>query len=56
MIEAITKAVAKATGIAIQTMTEMQAQRTSNTAGPKPGGSNLKQPAFNWEAQINIQS
>ena len=51
MSEAITKAVAEATGIAIQTMAEMQAQRIPNTAGPKLGSPTLKQPTFDWEAQ-----
>ena len=48
--EAITKAVAKATRIAIQTMTKMQARRVPNAAGPKLDGPTLKQPTFNWEA------
>ena len=50
MIEAIAKAVAEASRIAIQTMAEMQAQRVPNTAGPKLGSLTLKQPNFNWEA------
>ena len=52
MSEAITKAVAEATRIVIQMMAEMQAQRTPNVAGPKLGGSTLKQPTFNWEAPV----
>ena len=39
------------TRIAIQTMAEMQAQRVPNAAGPKLGGSALKQPNFHLEAQ-----
>ena len=50
MSEVIMKAVAEATRIAIQTMAEMQAQRTASTPGPKLGGPALKQPNFNWEA------
>ena len=48
--EAIAKAVAEATRTAIQTMAEMQAQRTSNVAGPKLGSAALQQPTFDWEA------
>ena len=50
MSEALLKAVAEATRITIQTMTEMQTQRTVSTPGPKLGGPVLKQPNFNWEA------
>ena len=49
MSEAITKAVAEVTRVALQTMAEAQAQRTQNAAGPKLGGPTLKQPMFNWE-------
>ena len=34
----------------IQTMAEMQTQRTASTPGPKLGNPVLKQPNFNWEA------
>ena len=50
MSEAIAKAVEEATRIMIQTMTEMQAQRTASTPGPKLGSPVLKQPNFNWGA------
>ena len=50
MSEVIAKAVAEATRLGIQTMTEMQAQRTAGTLGPKLGSPALKQPNFNWEA------
>ena len=50
MNEAIVKAVAEATRIAIQTMAEMPAQRTTSTTGPNLGGLVLKQPNYNWEA------
>ena len=50
MSEAITKAVAEATRIVIQTMAEMQTQRITSTSGPKLGSPTLKQPNFNWEA------
>ena len=49
MNEAITKAVAEATRVAIQAMAETQAQRMPNTSGPKVGGPTLRQPSFNWE-------
>ena len=50
MSEAVTKAVAEATRIEIQTMAEMQTQRLPNAAGPKLGSPTLKQPTFDWEA------
>ena len=50
MSEVITKAVAEATRIVIQTMAEMQEQRVPNTAGPELGSPALKQPNFHWEA------
>ena len=49
MNEAITKAMAEATRVAIQPMAETQAQRMPNTSGPKVGGPLLRQPNFNWE-------
>ena len=51
MSEAITRVVAEATRIAIQTVVEAQAERTHNTSGPKIGGPTMKQPIFNWNAQ-----
>ena len=48
--EVITKAMAEATGIAIQPMATTQVQRMPNTSGPKIGGPVLKQPSFNREA------
>ena len=50
MSEAIVKAVAEVTRIAIQTMAETQTQRSESQQGPKLGGTVLKQPQFNWEA------
>ena len=50
MREAIMKAEAEATRIMIQTMADMQPQRTASQPGPKLGGPVLKQPQFNWEA------
>ena len=50
MSEAITRAVAEATRVALQTVAEVQAERTQNTAGPKLGGPAMKQWTFNWEA------
>ena len=46
MSKAITRAVAEATRIGMQTMAETQAQRTQNAVGPKLGGPTLKQPTF----------
>ena len=48
--EVITKAMAEATGTAIQPMATTQVQRMPNTSGPKIGGPVLKQPSFNREA------
>ena len=50
MSEVIMKAVAEATRMPIQTMAEMQTQRTASTPGPKLGSPALKLPNFNWEA------
>ena len=50
MNEAITKAVAEATWVKIQTLSEVQNQRSADQRGPKLGGPVLKQPQFNWEA------
>ena len=50
MSKAITRAVAEATRVALQTMAEAQAERTQNAAGPKLGGPAMKQPTFDWEA------
>ena len=50
MSEAIAKAVAEATRIAIQTIAEIQAQESVSQQGPRLGGPALKQPEFNWEA------
>ena len=51
MSEAIARAVAEATRIALQTMVEAQAERTHNGSGPKLGGPAVKQPTFDWDAQ-----
>ena len=48
--EAIMNAVAEATRIVIQTMAEMQVQRSESQQGPKLGSPVLKQPQFNLEA------
>ena len=50
MSQAIAKAVAEATRVAIQTMVESQAQGMPSTSGPKPGNPILKQPNFSCEA------
>ena len=49
MSEAITRAVAEATRIALQKMAEALTEKTQNAAGPKPGSPTLKQSSFNWE-------
>ena len=49
MNEVITKAVAEATRITIQTLSEVQGQRSEGQRGPKLGSLVLKQPQFNWE-------
>ena len=49
--EAIARAVAEATRIAIQTMVEAWVERTHDGSGPKVGSPTMKQPTFNWNAQ-----
>ena len=49
MSEAIANAIAEATRLAVQAMTDAQAQRMPNTSGPKVGSPMLKQLSFNWE-------
>ena len=49
MNEAIMKAMAEVTRVAIKAIAETQAQRMPNTSGPKVGGPALRQPSFNWE-------
>ena len=51
--EAIMKAVAEATKIMIQTMAEMQAQRSENQQGPKLGGPALNSHSSTRRLQIN---
>ena len=51
MSEAITRAVAEATRIAIQTMVEAQVERMDDGSGPKIGGPAMKQPPFYWNVQ-----
>ena len=51
MNEAITKAVARATRVAIQTMVEAQAERMHDISGPKIGGPTMKQLTFHWNAE-----
>ena len=50
IIEAITRAVAEVTRVALQMMVEAHAQRTQNAAGPKLCGPTLKQLTFDWQA------
>ena len=49
--EAITRAVAEATRIALQTMAEAWAERTHDGSGPKVGSPTMKQHMFNWNVQ-----
>ena len=49
MSKTITRAIAEATRVVLQTMAEAQAQSTQNAAGPKLGSPTLKQPTFDWE-------
>ena len=50
MSKAITRAVAEATRLALQTITETHVERTQNAAGPNLGAPTMKQPTFDWEA------
>ena len=51
MIEAITKAVAEATRVAILAMAEAQAEQLPNMTGPKIGSPTMKQPTFDWDTE-----
>ena len=51
MSEAITRAVAEASRIALQTMAEAQAERMHDGSGPKVGGPTMKHPMFDWNTQ-----
>ena len=50
MNEAIAKAVAEATRVAIQMFAEAQSQRSEGQQGPKLGSPAPRQQQFNWEA------
>ena len=50
MNEAIARAVAEATRVAIQTMAEAQAERTHDISGPKIGSLTMKHLTFDWNA------
>ena len=51
MNEVITKALAVATRVAIQTMAGAQVVRMHNISGPKIGGLAMKQLTFDWNAE-----
>ena len=51
MSEAIARAVAEATRIAIQTMAEAWAERMHDGSGPKVGSPTTKHLTFDWNAQ-----
>ena len=50
MSEAITKAVAEATGVAIQAMAEAHAEQMHTSSEPKIGSPTMKQCTFGWDA------
>ena len=49
--EAIARAVAEATRVAIQAMAEAWAERMHDISGPKIGGPAMKQLTFDWDAE-----
>ena len=49
--QAMSKAVAEATRIAIQTMAEALVERMHDTSGPKIGSPTMKHPTFNWNVE-----
>ena len=51
MSKAITRAVAEATRIVIQTVVEAQAERMHDISGPKIGSPTMEQLMFNWNAK-----
>ena len=51
MNEVITRAVAEATRVAVQTMAEAQVERMHDISGPKISGPTMKQLTFNWNAE-----
>ena len=51
MSEAITKAVAKATRVAIQAMEEAEVEQMPDMAGLKIGSPTIKQPTFDWDSE-----
>ena len=51
MNEAITRAVAEATRVAIQTMAEAQVERMHDISGHKIDSPTMKQPMFDWNAE-----
>ena len=56
MNEAIAKAVAEATRVTIQTLSEVQSQRPEDQRGPKLGGPVLKQHNSIGKQQTNTQN
>ena len=51
MSNAITRAVAEATRIALQTMAEAWVDRMHDRSETKAGSTTMKQPTFNWNVQ-----
>ena len=51
MSEAIARAVAEATRIALQTMAEDWLERMHDGSGPKVDSPAMKQPTFDWNVQ-----
>ena len=56
MSEAIARAVAEATRIALQTMAEAWAERMHNGSGPKLDSPAMKQPTFDWNMQDKLKT
>ena len=48
--KAITREVVEATRVPLQTMAEVQVERTQNAAQPQLDGPTMKQPTFDWKA------
>ena len=51
MNEAIARAVAEPTRVAIQTMADAQVERMHDTSGPRIGSPTMKQLMFDWNAE-----
>ena len=54
--EAIAKAVAEVTTVAIQAIAAAAAERSQSVVGCKIGGPAMQQPSFNWGQMTSIAS